>query len=284
MIAALLVTLAQDPLVSWRLEPPEVDLGQPFQCVLEVPHAPGDGPTAPDLEGRLDYGWAVVDGPQARAYDGGTRLEWTVLALEAGAPSLPSVQVALAGGGRLVVPATSLDVAGVLDAEQDAPRALPELRTVEERTSEVRPRHLGLALLGLLLLGVGALIVRRRGRTPRVEVGPSELERLGVLDREAERPLAIELAALLRSAAERAAAVEAPRSGLTDREWVGALEHEDALLPEQRAELRSLLEACGLMKFAGARPTRFAVDDLLARAESLLHELAEPPVLAEEAS
>ena len=58
---------------------------------------------------------------------------------------------------------------------------------------------------------------------------------------------------------------------------------DGVLQAAQRAELRALLAVCSDVKFAGARPTRFAVDDLLARAESLLRELASEPAPAEEA-
>lgn len=276
MIAALLFALAQEPALAWRVEPTDVQLGQPITCVLEVPHA-GEGTLeAPELE--LDYGWAVIAGPEQQLFEGGTRYSWSILALEAGARELPSVALQLGEGEQALVPSAEVLVAGALSAGEDAPRSLPGFRSVQERTSSVRPRHLLWLTLSLGLCVVSGLVLLRRTRKPRAQEEPSELERFQGLDPSLELPLAIQLAELLRAAAERRADLDEPLEGLTDEEWVAALSRLGALEGDAGVELGALLSVCRDIKFAGVRPTRFAIEELLTRSEALLEALALPSI------
>lgn len=273
-LAAFLLFFGQEaPAVRWQVTPEEVELGQPFTCALEVPHPPGATPAAPELE--LDYGWEVVDGPEVRPLGEGTRLAWTVLALEAVERELPALDLALGDGSRLRAGGGEVTVRGVLAPDEDAPPPMPGFRTVPERTSPVRPRHLGLALLGLAVLAGGGVLLLVRSHRARPEREPSELERFqGLAPAGAPRGLGYELAALLRSAAERSVAGQAPKPGLTDEEWLAALRAEGSLGGEDVDELESLLAVCADLRYAGARPTRFAALDLLGRAEALLRRLS----------
>lgn len=274
MIAALLLVLVQEPAPAWRVEPTDVQLGQPITCTLEVPHGGGATLEAPELE--LDYGWAVIAGPEEQVLGWGTRFSWSLLALEAGARELPGVELQLGGGERTLVPPASVQVAGALAAGEDAPRSLPGFRSVEERTSQVRPRHLFWIALALGLCVLTGLALRRRTSKPRAREEPSELERFQGLEPSLELPLAIQLAELLRAAAERRANLDEPLEGLTDEEWVAALTRLGALDGEASTELDALLSVCRDIKFAGARPTRFAIEELLTRSEALLGALALP--------
>ena len=91
-------------------------------------------------------------------------------------------------------------------------------------------------------------------------------------------PLAIQLAELLRAAAERRADLDEPLEGLTDEEGVAALSRLGALEGDAGVELGALLSVCRDIKFAGVRPTRFAIEELLTRSEALLEALALPSI------
>ena len=59
--------------------------------------------------------------------------------------------------------------------------------------------------------------------------------------------------------------------GWSDEEWVERAE----LSEEQRADLRVVLSTCAEVKYGGARPTRFAVEETLDRVSTLLIEADE---------
>ncbi len=257
-------------IATWHVDSPEVQIGQPIEATLHVLHSAQATPTSPQL--ALDYGWEVIDGPDASPIEGGTRLTWTVLALEPGERELPATEVALADGSLVLSGSKGITVIGTLAPEEDAPRPLPGFRTVTERTSSTRPRHLGLAALALGVLGLTTLLAWRRSRRPRLEDTPTELERFVGLDRTEARPLAIELADLVRSAAERRSGCDS-RHGLTDQEWIVSLEEDGHLDQATRGEMGEVLAVCRDIKFAGLAPTRFAIDELFQRAEGLLRHL-----------
>ena len=73
------------------------------------------------------------------------------------------------------------------------------------------------------------------------------------------------------------------REGMSDEEWTAALRESGARPPAVVDDLATLLAECAEVKYAGERPTRFAVAERLERAEKLLARLDDPtePVPAE---
>ena len=132
----------------------------------------------------------------------------------------------------------------------------------------------------MLLAGGGWLFVRRRQRF-RIPPEPDELARFLDLDREhtgdveAARALMFELAAVLRAAGERDEA--GSWAGLSDEEWMAAFKQSNEHSSEVTDELGALLAECEAIKFAGSRPTRFAVEEILQRSERLLLRLVPRP-------
>jgi hypothetical protein len=271
---------AQVPRATVVLEPAEVVIGQPVEFRLEVPHAADRPVGLRDLELGLDESWVVLSGPRVltRAEGEGAVTEgrWELMSLEPGERVLGELGVPLGDGSTMAVTPASLSVLGELAADEDEPRPMPAFHTLPERTSPVRPRHLGLGMLVILLAGSGWLFVRRRNRS-QTSLEPDELERFLGLDREhagdaeAVRALMFELAAVLRAAGERD--VPGSWAGLSDEEWLAALEESGQHSIEVTDELGGLLVECESIKFAGSRPTRFAVEEILSRAESLLRRL-----------
>lgn len=268
----------QDPAPRWRLEPVVVQVGQPITCQLEVLHPVGARPDGVELD--LDFAWEVVSGPDSRPVEGGTLLTWTVLALEPGEHLFGALDLGLADGSRMRIQAAALEVhgerAGVVD---DQPRAFPGFRKTTERTSPMRPRHLLAGLMVLLLAGVSSFVFWRRSRRDREADQPTELERFrGLAWEEGDYPgLAAELTRLVRSAVDRHAGFEASRDALTDEEWLEGLRQRDTSSVRDTAGLEALLGQCTGIKFAGVRPTRFAIDDLRARSEAMLVHMDRAP-------
>jgi hypothetical protein len=278
LLLAALAFQDQAPL-QWSLDPGVVQIGQPIRCTLEVQHPAGAEPEDAELD--LDYGWEVIAGPDRRPIEGGTQLAWTVLALEPGELEFPGLDLGFGDGSRVLVGATTVEVHGDrAGVEDDLPRDLPGFRTTVERTSPVRPRHLLLGSMVLLLAAVTSFVFWRRSRRTGQEDTPTELERFRGLEFEEgdARPLAFELAVLLRCAADRRAGFDATREALTDDEWLEGLRERGSLEECDTTGLEGVLRGCATIKYAGARPTRFAVQDLLSRAEQLLVRLDQAPV------
>jgi hypothetical protein len=123
----------------------------------------------------------------------------------------------------------------------------------------------GLALLALVLWRL------RRRPVKQAEIQPSLSARLDQLrsevDGDALRVAALhsELTHLLR------AAYGDDSSGWSDEEWVERAE----LSESQRADLRGVFSSCAEVKYGGARPTRFAVEETLQRAQALISQTEE---------
>ena len=245
-----------------------------------------DAAASPEpVEYQLEEGWEVVDGPRRRPFADGSAWVWTVLALEPGERELPAPDLQLDDGSLLAVAPAALGIAAELGPEEDAPRPYPELRSIAERTSPVRPRHLGWGLLAAIALLVAWLLLRRQLRRRGAEREPTELERFRGIDRGGlaegaqARLVAFELSELLRSAAERALDLELVAH--TDEEWSAALRADGRLPADLVDDLEGLLAHCTEVKFARVQPTRFALEELLTSTEKTLGRLAAPLVPAE---
>lgn len=274
----------QVPRATVVLEPQEVSIGQPLEFRLVLPQAWSRPVSLRDLELGLDDSWVVLAGPRVLTRtEGGravTEARWELMSLEPGTRVLGELGIPLTDGSTMAVTPASLSVLGELAEDEDQPRPMPAFHQVQERTSPVRPRHLGWALLAIFTAGGGWWFVRRRQRS-QIPRQPDELERFLGLDREragdaqAARALMFELAAVLRSAGERD--VPGSWAGLSDEEWLAALKTSDQHPAAVTDELGVLLAECESIKFAGLAPTRFAVEDLLSRAERLLRRIVARP-------
>ena len=277
----------QESGARWRVEPARVAIGQPCTWRLELDHAAQRRPLVAEVDLELDRSWLVVEGPRRVTRDAGqgralTELRWTVLSLEPGERALPALEVFLDDGTGLAPNPAALVVEGELAQGEDGPRPMPGFHALQERTSPVRPRHL-LWTLAALLAGAAGWVALTRSRRDRDGPEPSPLERFGRLDRdpgqdpEALRPLMVELSRLLRRAGEER--LDAPRPAATDEEWIATLRAAGRHPARLVDDLEVLLADCAAVKFAGARPTRFAVQDTLERAETTLRALAQPEPL-----
>jgi hypothetical protein len=265
----------------------EVELGQPFELVLEVRHAPADRPQVEGGELTGDPAWHVLGGgevltlPDADDEHGRmSEVRWTVVALEAGERPLPAPVVRLAGAGgvpvELQVERGDLRVEGVLGPGEDAPRALPDELGLEELRSG---RFAWLWAVGLVLVLAAALVVRRlraRARRPQAVAPPaSPLQRLAELESaELETPESVRAAhfALTRALREHVdSSSSSARAALTDEEWLAALQ-----APSQD-ELAAFLESCARVKYGSELPTHWATRERVVRARELAVAHARAP-------
>lgn len=266
----------------WVDPPPRVELGVPFELVLEIEHRTGDAPALAPGALASDPAWAVLEGgvplalpdlddPARRV----SEVRWTVVALEPGTLELPEVElaypapeggealpVAIAGGG-------AIEVSGVLREGEDAPRPLPPDLGVAVPAA-ARDRFApalwsgGLALLGAL--AVLFVARRRRARPARVAPPPTPRERLAALeesaldDPEAVRAAHVELTRALREHFDAGRA----RVALTDEEWL------EVLRQPSDGELARLLAECRPVEYGGERPTHWATRERVARARALV--------------
>ena len=285
--ALLLALLAQadpaDPSARWRCEPAEVEVGEPFRLVLEL-----TGTLAADVEAaladELDLGesWAVLEPRRANlALDGGAtdrrELVWQVVSLEPGQRSLGEVLQGLLPAGTAVdVAAAAVNVRGVLAEGEDLPRPLKEFPAGfaegEQKESSL-VLFAGLAVLALAALAALGWFLRARRRARTRPAAPSVFDRLGALESGAADPERIverhyELTHLLRSATDGARSKN--RAGLTDGEWLAELRASLEVPRSGVDELEAVFADAEAVKYAGHRPSSWAVQATLARARRAL--------------
>jgi hypothetical protein len=272
---------------AWRCEPGTVELGEPFALVLELTHPPG----VPGHElsvGRLELGdsWVVLgeEPASSASAEGGsvrTRRAWRVASLEAGERLLGEelARVALAERvTHILVGEARVVVGGLLGDGEDAPRPLrqfPEDFGGEDAVSSGPHWVSWVALAAALLAGTGAVVWRRR-RARRVAQRPATpLERLAEIARSLEggrgREGCYELTWLLRSAGDELR--KAPRSGLTDEEWLAEVSGCLDVPRNAVSDLTAVFERAARVKYAGEAPTPWAMQETLARARAALEVL-----------
>jgi len=291
--AFALVALAEAS-ARWRCEPANVAVGEPFALVLELQHDPRS--SALELvhgEPAFDESWVVLERRPARVSERGdgattTVIEWSVASLEPGERDLagPLAGVAFADEVTSIgVGAAHLAVAGVLAADEDAPRPLREfpegfVKGVDSgASSALRWLWIGSAVLVAAALAV--CLVRRR-RSASTASAPTPLERLAALERAAKDGGAPEgcfaLTRLLREAADRLAS--RPREGLTDQEWLAGLAAAHELPAGVQEDLAEVLERASRLKYAGEVPTPWALGELFAGARATLEALGSARTVA----
>ena len=241
------------------------EIGQPILCEVSLDALEG-GSEALSL-GRFEPGlsWFVADEPALhRSSDGARTLSWTVLALEPDAGPLP-VPSLESDGAPIALVAPSVSVVAALGGGEDAPRPargfyIPELARAD---ASQLPLFLG-GVAALCLALIMWRVLRRSG--PLMPEPESLAERFAKLERpiDGDDPRVGdwhgELAQILRVAHGD------EQSGWSDEEWVERAE----LSAELRDELRALFDVCAAVRYGGARPTRFAVEETLERARTLV--------------
>jgi len=249
------------------------EIGQPIRCEVSLESLEG-GSEALSL-GGLEPGlaWIVAEEPAIhQSADGARSLSWTVFALEPdpGPLPLPSLE---SDGQPVALTAPSVAVASALAPGEDAPRPargfyISELTLMDAPSlSLLLGVALALSLLFCLTISLALIVWFVLRRSDPRRAGPETLaERFARLGRtiDGDDPLVGdwhgELAQLLRVAHGD------EQSGWSDEEWVERAE----LSAETRDELRALFDVCAAVRYGGARPTRFAVEETFERARALV--------------
>lgn len=277
---------------EWVVEPPTAEVGQPVTWRLRIEHELGarfDWEGLMDsFEAGLDGSWTVFDrsGVLTRPVEGDperarSTVEWTVASLEPGVRELPGLTFTVAGETIEIVPAT-LEVRGVLSEGADTHRPAIGFREPAEPSSSSFVTALPIAGMALFLIGV-LWMWRRRGARPAKPAPARPADRLrsrleawrSAAPRTPNeiRDVHYELSELLRSGVDDSLGED--RRGLTDEEWIADLERRQALSESMRADLARLLEAAGGIKYGGAAPSPWAVEEHLAAAERFRAQLEE---------
>lgn len=256
-----------------RLSDTRVEVGEPFELVLDLPEVEALDAGRPDL----DDSYAVLDA-SVRPTASGVRFTWTVASLEAG-----SRLVGLLPGADLPEPPPALRVEVVSVLAPDATEPRP-IRALPEDWGTARPApHVSSPwpwiLAALLLFAVVAFALwarRRRAGAPNAEAPrPTPAARLERLAREraagpedvSAAALHHDWAAILREAVDVRRAGSSPErarlAASTDEEWLAGLEHApDPVLRDLQPRIAAALDACTRARFGGERPSAFAVEAL----------------------
>jgi len=207
-----------------------------------------------------------------------SRQRWRLASLEPGARTLPALVAEVLAGSGVSLDPPQVDVVGVLAEGEDAPRPLAGFPDSFGAGVDDGPSFVGRALPFLVGAGLlGALLafvfLRRREGRERREVPKAPLERLAELEVGLEtRGPATTLAGLsgLVREALGARAVPACPSGASDEEWLAAVRARAELGRDSVADLEDLFARSEAVKYGGARPTRWALDETFALARRLL--------------
>ncbi|MFM7281068.1 MAG: hypothetical protein ACKO32_04730 [Planctomycetia bacterium] len=250
-----------------RPEPASAAIGEPVLWTLEVRH-PQQTRVIVKEAPALDGTWALLDGPTRLDTSQGFAIRWRALSLEAGERVLPLPALSW-NGQALSVDARALSVRAELAAEEDAPRALyGEIAAPPPPQSILLPVLLCVAML---LSAAGLVWWWRRRHRPVLPAPPGpreELERLRELwsgSHLCAHDAAFALTRLVRKACD--ANDKQARVALTDEQWAR----------EAGEPFRLLLLKAEAIKYAGAEPSRFLMEELFDGARALLPQEAEVP-------
>jgi len=265
LIASLLLIVSAD--LTVEVSSTEVQIGEPIVCTVAL-----EGSRAALSEEALEPGrsWVILKAPSIRrSPEGDEVLTWTVIGLEPDTGPLP-VPILLQDGARVPLAMPEVEVGGELTAGEDELRPsrsflVPESVALTESSALWMFAQAGFALIAI------AVWLLSRWRTPQPLPEPSLSARLDALGRTVDGedpgvvPLHAELTQILR------AAYSEDQAGMSDEEWI---ERADLSVVE-REELKGLFATCAAVKYGGARPTRFAVEETLALARELVSRVEE---------
>ena len=278
--------------------PPSVGVGEPFELVLEIARPAGhDTASAGTPNGELvvDDSWVLFDtrlvpsGPDpARPERIVTRWIWEVASLEPGERDLAVHGLQLdADSDDSGIETCTVRIAGVLAAGEDAPRPLRGFSAAfgaAEAEEDGLPRWAWI-LVGVMLhlLGLGPFLLlrawwRRRRKREAPDPPLERLERLrggAELDAEQLRARHYELSHLLRAATDER--LDRDRRAWTDEEWIAEVADDRSLDEAFRREIAAALDGCARVKYAGERPSAWAVDETFQSARAALEVLSAAP-------
>ncbi len=288
---------AVDVRALWRCEPEEVELGEPFQLVLELFHPAGvSGRELAAGELALDESWVVLaqEAVTSAAQNDGslhTRRAWRVVSLEPGERSLAEALARVVLSARVTqisVGAARVQVRGILAEGEDAARPLREFppNFGGGHEAAARPGWIPLLVGSALLvaIGAGAYVWRRRRGRRGAAIPSAPFERLAELERsfqgERGREGCYELTHLLRAAGDGLR--QKPRGGLTDEEWLAEITASFEVPRNAVNELAAVFERAGRVKYAGEAATPWAMQETFAKARAALEVLGagSPPPAA----
>lgn len=272
--------------IDLAIEAAPVVVGDAFDVTVTVHHAQGASVELGTSD--FDYSWVVFDrgGSVTRAADDGlgaiTTQHLTLASLEAEARELPVPAVLDASGKGIAVEVgtvPTLEVAGVLGTEEDAPR--PIIGFLE---TPPEPEGLPLAWAALpliVILALAAWFMHRRREpgedeppraTPEQRLAALEARKLDDSD-DAGLGAQVhrELTHLVREYFDLRA--ETSRVSATDEEWLELA--GDQLSDEQRTRLADLFLESRAVKYGGARPTHWALKESIAAARAVLDDASQ---------
>ncbi|MFT5049722.1 MAG: hypothetical protein ACI8QZ_001115 [Chlamydiales bacterium] len=284
-VEAAQIALGEQPPV-WGPAQSEAEIGQPVEWTLEIVHARRARPEiiSEQLEEQLDRTWVFLSGPVIQTWpvDGASEEEhstftWSLMALESGERSAPSLLLQADSGEQLEVLSETLLVSPALIDGEDVPRPFAEFHDIEGGAVGSLTTLFGI-LIGLAVLCIVAvvLLVRRARRRavadlPAFPIAPRaafDALRAGRADdADGVQRLAFELTGIL----QRALAGGEP--GCTDQEWFDALRAGSRLAPDVLVRVEALVSTCEQIKYGGQVPTRFAIDELLDNADKILKDV-----------
>ncbi len=248
----------------------EIQIGEPVVCTVDLSTLEGVRPTLSEEALEPGRGWIVLEEPTLRRDRAGDLvLTWTLMALEPEAGALPRPAL-MQEESALALEAPAITVASALLEGEDAPRPARGFHVPPPEEVLASSDMWVYALVGTVISALVLWGLRRR-RRPQPEAEPSLSERLAYLGGEVqggEEELVAwhgELTRILR------AAYSEDQGGWSDEEWIERAE----LSKEQRDELRGLFATCAAVKYGGARPTSFAVEETLKRARELVARVEE---------
>ena len=281
-----------------HVDPARVVIGQPFTVIVECEHDLGAAPrfATLDLEplgpeqlwrqvGSRRLSTLPLEDTPGRAL---TRVSWSVVSLEPGSHELDLPPARFESSGILPivnVPSTSIVVASELAEGEDQARELAGFREApEQRKSPWKVLALaagGLATALVLFVMVWVIgLWRKRRSLPRPR-RQTISEILGALD-PSDTQHGREAFALAVGAVRDAIDVHQrdDLSGCTDEEWIARREQSTTLSSEQLQRASELLTSAERVKYGMQQPTRWAVEECLASAQTVLEEVAQEETLS----
>lgn len=281
-LLTLVTLLALEGGARWRVEPAAVEVGEPFELVLELEHGRTQAASAlAPAELVLDDSWLVLErrAPRSEAAGEGLRtlLAWRIASLEPGERNLAEALAGFAFGEgvtRIQAGEARVVVRGVLAEGEDAPRPLTGFAgELGPAPGAARSRlALGLALAALVAgAGLAAWARARRRRAPRAPQLDSS-ERLRELAARAAAGAArdgcYDLTRLLREHVDRLR--QKPRAALTDPEWLAELAAAPDVPRAALADLERVFARAERVKYAGESPSLWALEELFGEARRAL--------------
>jgi len=277
---------AEAPEVNAWTEPSSVLIGEPFTLALDVLHPEGqrvllDAPP----EGGDVFGdrWVVVEPRRVVRLPVGdgsgrtlTQARWRLIGLEPGEHELTTLGAdAFVPGAvvRLEPALARVEVRGELASGEDAARPPAGFREPPSSSPRRWPGVLlaWVGLFGVAGLGVLGLVIARVRRSSGGAAPVRPLARLAELDPgddDRRRELYYQVSQLVRAAFDGASGVR--RDGLTDDEWGPVILEGQRFARPDVERASALLRSCAEVKYANARPTRFAAEALLTEARALI--------------